>query len=171
MYNVFVWCVVEGGLHVSELFSLSSSIFVSPPPCTHVQEQIDQLQDELRRTKLDSRQDRFHLDSLELEAQLLRSQKKEMDRLVHAALGLSCRKSSPAELVPPGLKRQRSACRIGSALPNKVPHFKYINNNILLFLPYVYICTQMHYIRHTTIIVQVSNASTYYANSRIKDTK
>ena len=33
-------------------------------------------------------------------------------------LGLSCRKSFPAEFVPPGLKLQRSACRIGSALPN-----------------------------------------------------
>ena len=35
--------------------------------------------------------------------------------------------------------------------------------------------TQIHNIRyiymHTTIIVQVSNATTYYANSRIKDTK
>ena len=37
-------------------------------------------------------------------------------------VGVSCRKSSPAELVPPGLKRQRSACRIGSALPNLAPH-------------------------------------------------
>lgn len=34
---------------------------------------------------------------------------------------LSCCKSSPAELVPPSLKRQRSAYQIGSILPNKAP--------------------------------------------------
>ena len=82
---------MEGGLHVSEMFSLLPSLFLTPSSM-YVQEQIDQLRDELRRTKLDSRQDRFHLDSLELEAQLLRSQKKEMDRLVHTTfhfLGLA----------------------------------------------------------------------------------
>ena len=36
-------------------------------------------------------------------------------------MSLSYCKSSPAELVPPGLKQQRCASQIGSALPNKSP--------------------------------------------------
>ena len=71
----------------SFLLPLSLPLHLPPPPLSpHVQEQIDRLRDELRRTKLDGRQDQLHLESLELEAQLLRSQKKEMDRLVHAGL-------------------------------------------------------------------------------------
>lgn len=75
----------------SFLLPLSLSLHLPPPPLSpHVQEQIDRLRDELRRTKLDGRQDQLHLESLELEAQLLRSQKKEMDRLVHAGLRQDC---------------------------------------------------------------------------------
>ena len=42
---------------------------------------------------------------------------------IGCVVGVSCRKSSPAELVPPGLKRQRCASRIRSALPNYFPLF------------------------------------------------
>ena len=72
------------------------------------------------------------------------------------------------ERVPTHVRTIRST---NVALFANLTHFSLTLYNILLFLPYVYICTQIHYIRHTTIIVQVSNASTYYANSRLKDTK
>ena len=44
-----------------------------------------------------------------------KKEKAEEQLQIEVGYGLSCRKSSPAELVPPGLKRQRSACQIGSA--------------------------------------------------------
>jgi chromosome segregation ATPase len=41
---------------------------------------IDKLKSDLKRSQLNERQDRLHLETLELEAEMLRSQKKELDR-------------------------------------------------------------------------------------------
>ena len=52
--------------------------------------QIDKLRNDLKKSQLEGRHDRLHLESLELEADMLRSQKKELDRLAIARRCVCC---------------------------------------------------------------------------------
>ena len=76
-----------------------------------------------RTLPLNSRRlDAWHLQQLAVLLELPRNAfmddtQQMIDRKL-TEMGMSCRKSSPVKLVPPGLKQQWSACRIGSALPN-----------------------------------------------------